>query len=542
VALLLRSPQWKSADVSVHLMNRKICDRWTQESLIEAMMEADFYPKPPAVITHKETHVSHLFFANDLVYKIKKTVRYSFLDFSTLAKRRYYLQEEFRLNRRLAPSVYLGVIPIGFDESGWRLGGWAEPREYTLVMRRLPEKRMLPFLLESQQVTPEMIRDLAEHLAKFHATAEKARAVDPEVYLSIVEDRWNENLTDIAPFLESLADRETLKAIKSFGGEFMREHRDLLVRRAIEGWIRDVHGDLHAEHVCFAPEGIQIFDCIEFNPTLRRCDLASEIAFLLMDLSVRGGETLREPFVTRYSELMPDPERVRLLSFYECYRALVRAKVNALRLRNWNEEASRYFRYAARITWQAFQPFLVLICGLSGSGKSTLARELGRRLGMAVINSDVVRKLIAGRGGHDAAPLNQGIYSPTMTTKTYARMARQAERQILMGQGAILDATFVRRAQREKMAQLAAKHKVPIFLIHCFAADELTHRRLAARAAEGRDVSDGRWEIYLNQKTAHEPLDEISSAQRLDLDTALPVEDLGRAVEIFLRSRLKQER
>jgi predicted kinase len=127
-----------------------------------------------------------------------------------------------------------------------------------------------------------------------------------------------------------------------------------------------------------------------------------------------------------------------------------------------------------------------------------------------------------------------------MTAKTYARMARQAERQILMGQGAILDATFVRKAQREKMAQLAAKHKVPIFLIHCSATDELTHRRLAARAAEGRDVSDGSWEVYLNQKTAYEPLDEISSAQRLDLGTALPVEDLGRAVEIFLRSQLKQ--
>ncbi len=528
--------------MSVHLTNRKICDRWTQESLIEAMMEADFYPKPPAVITHKETHVSHLFFANDLVYKIKKAVRYSFLDFSTLAKRRYYLHEEFRLNRRLAPSVYLGVIPIGFDESGWRLGGWAEPREYTLVMRRLPEKRMLPFLLETQQVTPEMMRDLAEHLAKFHATAEKAHAVDPGVYLSIVEDRWNENLVDIEPFLESLADRETLKAIKSFGGEFMREHRDLLVRRAIDGWIRDVHGDLHAEHVCFAPEGIQIFDCIEFNPTLRRCDLASEIAFLLMDLSVRGGETLREPFVTPYSESMTDPELVRLLPFYECYRALVRAKVHALRLHKWNEDASRYFRYAARLTWQPFQPFLVLICGLSASGKSTLARELGRRLGMAVINSDIVRKVIAGKRGHDAAPLNQGIYSPAMTAKTYASMARQAERQILLGQGAILDATFVRKAQREKMAQLAAKQKVPIFLIHCFATDELTCRRLAARAAEGRDVSDGRWEIYLNQKTAYEPLDEILSTQRLDLDTALPVEDLGRAVEIFLRSRLKQER
>jgi predicted kinase len=133
--------------------------------------------------------------------------------------------------------------------------------------------------------------------------------------------------------------------------------------------------------------------------------------------------------------------------------------------------------------------------------------------------------------------LNRGIYSRTMTVKTYARMARQAEKQILMGQGAILDATFVRRAHREKMTQLAAKHKVPIFAIHCSATDELTHRRLVARATEGRDVSDG---LYLKQKIVYQPLDEIFSTQRLDLDTALPVEDLGRAVEIFLRLQLKQ--
>jgi uncharacterized protein len=527
--------------VGFHLTSRKICDGWTQESLIEAMMEPSFYPKPPDAVTHKETHISHLFFAGDLVYKVKKAVRFSFLDYSTLARRRYCLQQELQLNRRLAPSVYLGVMPVALDESGWRLGGWAEPREYTLVMRRLPEKRMLPFLLETHQVTPDMMRDLGEHLAKFHATAERGHAVDPTAYLAIMEDRWNGNLTDTEPFLESLADHEALKAIKSFGAEFMRSHRDLLIRRATQGRIRDVHGDLHAEHICFAPEGTQIFDCIEFSANLRCCDLTSEIAFLLMDLTVRGRGSLREPLITGYRELLKDPELPILLPFYECYRALVRAKVNALRLGKWNEDASRYFRYAARLTWQPFQPFLVLICGLSGSGKSTLAGELGERLGMAVINSDVVRKAIVGKSGSDMAPLNQGIYSPTMTAKTYARMTQQAEKQILLGQGVILDATFVRKAQRERMVHLATKHEIPIFVIRCFATDELTHRRLAARAAQGRDVSDGRWEIYLNQKTAQEPLDEISSVQRLDLDTALPLEELGRAVESFLRSGLSKK-
>lgn len=469
-------------------------------ALIDAMMRPAFYPKPPNEVTHKETHISHVFFAGDLVYKIKKPVRFSFLDYSTLAKRRYYLQQELELNRRLAPSVYLGVMPIVYDESGWRLAEDGDPLEYTLVMRRLPEKRMLPFLLETQQVTPEMLWELGKHLAKFHATAERTHVVDPPAYATNMEDQWNENLNEIEPFLESLADRESLNAIKDFGGNFMQTYQDLLIRRVTQGWVRDVHGDLHAEHIGFAPEGIQIFDCIEFSQNLRRCDLASEIAFLLMDLTVRGGEALREPLMTGYCRLLKDPEMPILLSFYESYRALVRAKVNALRVGKWKAAAGRYFHYAVRLTWEPFQPFLLLICGLSGSGKSMLARELGERLGMTVINSDVVPKLIAGKEGHDAAPLNQGIYSPTMTTKTYAPMTREAETQILLGQGTILDATFLRKAQREKIVQLATKHKIPIFVVHCFATDELIHRRLATRALEGRDVSAASWEIYLNQK------------------------------------------
>jgi aminoglycoside phosphotransferase family enzyme/predicted kinase len=524
--------------MSAYLAKRIIADQRSQESLVAAMMESTFYPKPPDRVTHRETHISHLFFAGTLVYKIKKAVRYDFLDFSTLARRRYYLQEELRLNRRLAPSVYLGVMPIAFDGSGWRLGGWTEPAEYVLVMRRLPEKRMLPFLLETKQVTAAMMRKLAELLAEFHRSAERVQHIESEAYFSALADQWNGNLKDLELVVRDSADREQLEAIRIFGTRFLRDHRGLLARRAVEGWVRDVHGDLHAEHVCFAPEGIQIFDCIEFNPTLRRCDLASEIAFLLMDLSVRGGETLREPFMTRYSELMIGPEAQYLLPFFECYRALVRAKVHALRLGKWNDEAARYFRFAVSSTWKPFMPFLVLVCGLTGSGKSILSRALGERLEMPVINSDTVRKAIVGTAERRTELFNQGIYSPAMTDRTYAKMAREAEKQILIGKGAILDATFSLRNHREKISRLAAKHGVPIFWVRCFASEELTYKRLAARAAEGRDASDGRWEIYLKQKTAYEPPGEVSSTPCLPLDTNLPLEELERAVERFLRSRL----
>ena len=510
----------------------------SQGSLVAAMMRSEFYPKPPGQVTHKETHISHLFFAGDLVYKVKKAIRFSFLDYSSLAKRRHYLQEELSLNRRLAPSVYLGVMPIAFDESGWRLGGWAEPGEYTLVMRRLPEKRMLRVLLDTHQASAEMMQDLAKLLAGFHSGAERVRGMDPNNYLSGLQRQWSENLSDLEPFLGCSDDLEALNAIRNAGAEFIAVQKNLLQQRVIEGWIRDVHGDLHAEHICFAPEGIQIFDCLEFSAKLRRCDLASEIAFLLMDVTLHGGESLRAPFLAQYRESLSDPDMPALLPFFECYRALVRAKVHALRVGLWNDEAARYFRFAQRFDWARFKPFLVMICGFSGAGKSTLAQALAERVGLPVFNSDVVRKNLSGIVGRRVVKLNHDIYGPAVTEGTYARMAREAEKQILMGNGAILDATFVRKSHRERIARLAARHKIPLLTIHCWTTDGTAEKRLRLRAAQGMDVSDACWDTYVAQKIAYEPIQEFRLGSVMELDTGGPLEQLVGDCERFLRSRL----
>lgn len=513
-------------------------DAELQQTLVPAMMEPEFYPKPPSVVTHKETHISHLFFVGDLVYKIKKPVRYSFLDFSSLAKRRHFLNEELRLNRRLAPSVYLAVVPIVRDVSRWRLSAEGEAAEYTLVMRRLPEKRMLPFLLETRQVTPDMMRELAELIADFHVAAEPVKGIEPDRHLAILEKLWNENMADLQPFVGGLLDPDAYRVIDAFGADFLREHRGLLGKRAEEGRIRNIHGDLHCEHVCFAPEGIQIFDCIEFSPQLRSGDVASEIGFLLMDLEVRGGDAMAKAFLSRYCELLDDPELPVLLPFYQCYRALVRGKVNALRSQGKNGAAARYFGYAARLTWLPYQPFLILLCGLTGSGKTTLAQALSQRLNLPVFSSDAIRKALTGKSGREIVPLNTGIYRQPLTEKTYGKIVREAEKQILGGRGAILDATFAQRANREKVTRMAAKHNVPVFLIHCFATDATIKNRLDQRAAEGRDLSDGRWEIYIEQKAACEPPSEMPVQNYLELNTAQPIEELAAVCEKFLSSRL----
>ncbi|MBI4526823.1 MAG: phosphotransferase, partial [Deltaproteobacteria bacterium] len=365
----------------------------SQDSLIQAMRETSFYGRRrPAAVEHLETHISHVFLTDDLVYKVKKAVRFAFLDYSTLARRRYFLHEEFRLNRRLAPSVYLGVLPISYGSDGWELGSNENPVEYTLIMRRLPARRMLDRLLESNQVTPQMMRSVAEILAPFHTQAPTGGRINLAGHPKQVRKLWKENLSEIFPLVGRLLDAECFGAVSDFGERFLTKYRDLMERRFEEGWIREVHGDLHCEHVCFAPEGIQIFDCIEFSQKLRCCDLASEIAFLLMDLEVRGAKSLGKEFLTRYLELMDDRDLPSLLPFYKCYRAMVRGKVEGLRPNGASAHAMRYFEYAGHVTWEGFKPFIIIVCGLTGSGKSTLARALSQRLGVPVINSDATRK------------------------------------------------------------------------------------------------------------------------------------------------------
>lgn len=510
-------------------------------SLIEAMMEPSFYPHRPPEVTHRETHISHLFFAGDLVYKVKKPVRFSFLDYATLKRRRYFLYEELRLNRRLAPSVYLGVLPISHGPYGWELGVDVHPVEYALVMRRLPENRMLAFLLEHDQATPSMMSSLAEILARFHAQAAIGEEINASGDPRVIEKVWEENLADIRPFVGRLLDTETYQTIADFGRGFLEKKRDLFLRRISEGRIREGHGDLHCEHVCFAPEGIQIFDCVEFSSRLRCCDVASELAFLIMDMEFRGAKELARLFLKRYLELIDDQELPILLPFYKCYRAVVRGKVEALRTAGASPQAARYLAFARRITWEAYKPFLVLISGLTGSGKSTLAAELGQRLGLAVISSDATRKALAkGPRRRHRVPYEEGIYSPAMTERTYAKLAEKAAELVLEGEGAIVDATFHRRAYREPMWSFAARDRIPVVLIQCQPAEDIVQERLIRREQEGRDLSDGRWEVYLKQKERFEPPKEFSPELCLTLDTAEAPSELVRQVERFLRRALAQ--
>jgi uncharacterized protein len=508
-----------------------------QSSLVEAMMQRSFYPKAPAEVLYRETEISHIFIVGDLVFKVKKALRHSSVDYSTPGKRRHFLLEELRLNRRLAPSVYLAIVPISFSQRGWQLSGEGDAAEYALVMRRLPERRMLRFLLNTHQVTQEMMRELAEMLVGFHRVAERSRTTEPHRHLTEVENQWNASMRDLRDFTGTIIDSDTYSSVSDFGAEFLKNNADLIIRRAQQGWIRDVHGDLHCEHICFAPEGIQIFDCIEFSAQLRCCDVASELACLVMDVDAFGDSELARALLERYTELSEDPDLAILLPFYRCHHALVRGKVNARRSHGINRDAARYFRYARRVTWEPLRPFIVLLCGLTGSGKSTLGGELSARLNLPMLSSDVIRNQLAGKSGR--VMLETGIYAPALKEKTYGKMARETEREILAGNGAILDATFAQRAHREKIQRVAAKHGVPLFLIHCSASEDVIKLRLVKQAGS-TDSSDGAWDIYVEQKAACQPIRELPAADCLSLNTEPPLEEVADVCERFLRSRLAQ--
>ncbi|HTM10093.1 MAG TPA: AAA family ATPase [Verrucomicrobiae bacterium] len=511
--------------------------RADQESLVQAMLDPAFYPRRPSTVNYRETHISHLFFAGDLVYKVKKDVRYSFVDYSNLERRLFFLQEELRLNRRLAPSVYLGILPISHDDYGWQLGSDAQLAEYALVMRRLPERRMLDHLLDTGQATPSMMDAVAETLAPFHAAAPNGRKVRPFGDPARIRSVWTENLSDLDPFIGRTVDAGTLAAIRAFGDSFLAEHSELMQRRALAGYTREVHGDLHCEHICFAPEGIQIYDCVEFSRRFRFIDVASEVAFLSMDLQARGAREHAQRFINRYVELTNDADLAKLLPFYECYRALVRAKVFTLIFRDRAEAASRYFDQAYSYTWQALKPFVVMIAGLTGSGKSTLARALARRLGATVINSDVTRKRLAGASDrHDQLKYGEGLYSPAMTARAYRKMMEEADNCLAAGRSVILDATFHKAAQRDPSLEIAERRGASIALIECHARDDLIRERLAARAEARRDPSDGNWQIYLKQKELFEPF--TLNPNRLRLDTELSLAQLTNKSEEFLRAAL----
>ncbi|MFQ5917072.1 MAG: AAA family ATPase [Candidatus Binatia bacterium] len=519
--------------------------------LIEAMARPEFYPYHPANVELRQTHISYVFLAGQYVYKVKKPVRFTFLDYSTLDKRYHFCQEELRLNRRLAPKVYLEVVPImereGEYAPGEQLmtGGRWTLAEYAVKMRRLPEDRMLATLLKEGRVGNEEIHAIAERLVSFHLAA----ATDRAPLFGAPETIWLKfanNFKETERLIGQTISRKEYHAIQEFGRRFLMENRDLFQARLREERIREGHGDLRAEHICLTSD-IVVYDCIEFDERLRYCDVASEIAFLAMDLDFLGASKLSEELVAAYRTMAQDETLCQLLPFYKCYRAYVRGKVESLKSQEKEvpdeerkiakNQAKRYFHLAYRYAKGTPASALLIVCGLVGTGKSTIARLLGDLTGFVVFNSDSVRKRLA-----DIPPtarvqdgFRTGIYTDTFTRLTYETLLDEAERSLKDGRGVIVDATFKDPLHRGHFLNLAARLKIPILFVECQAQRREIFRRLQERVYRSDEVSDATWNVHLRNQEKFVPLTEIPDNCCLIVNTETKLEEGITRVEEFLQ-------
>ena len=515
--------------------------------VVKALSRPEAYPDHPAEVSMQQTHISWLFFTRNFVYKVKKPVNFGFLDFTSLEARRHFCEEEARLNRRLAPDVYLGVRTVTAADGKIRLGGPGDVIDYALQMRRLPEDRMLPALLAAGEVTSDTMCQLAALLAAFHAKAEVGPAINQDGTVDVILGNWEENFTQVRPYLDWPLAREASDEIRRRVLAFCRTRASLFERRIAAGRIRDGHGDLRAEHICVT-DPVVIFDCIEFNHRFRHGDVAADVAFLAMDLEERGFPDLARTFVRAYGAYAEDAELPSVLDFYQCYRAFVRAKVACFQLddptvpaaekRQAARAAARYLELAASYATRLRRPWLLLCCGLMGSGKSVLAGALAERAGLHVLSSDVIRK--ASAGVRPTTPIHmmygEGLYAPERTETAYRQMFEQAESLLAGEHSVVLDASFIRQRHRLQARQLAARVGAEFCVVECWCPEEELRRRLEARVARGDSVSDGRWELLDRQRQAFEPLFDVSPAHHLKVDTTqvsdLVVEAVLRQVEL----------
>ncbi len=504
----------------------------TLPQFIEAMKKPEFYPHKPAEVEFIQTHISCVFIAGDFVYKVKKPLKFDFLDFTTLAQRKFFCEEELQLNKRLAPGTYLDVVAISRTVQGdVTLDEGVEIIDYAVRMKKLPPDRMLKTLLARGTADAKTMDALAEKIALFHRNARTGNSIDDMGKIENIRHNNEENFTETADFIDVTIPECQYRFISDYVNKFLLKNKTCFEKRITDHRIRDCHGDLHLDHICMNEE-ITIFDCIEFNERFRWGDVAEDVAFLTMDIDFNGWPDHAESFIQSYVKYSRDSGLLKLLNFYRCYYAYVRGKVTSFRLlqKGMNadeqleitETAKRYFDLAYTYAARLDKPVLILTAGLMGSGKSYQAREIARRLGADIIRTDVLRKELFDMKATERRyeSFGAGIYSDDISRLVYEKALALAEQKIKQGKAVIIDASFKKRAERLKALALAEKLQIRFFVLECVCPDDVTQKRLEKRVLDNDNVSDGRWELFQKQKDNFETIDEITAACRFKINTS----------------------
>lgn len=518
--------------------------------MVEQLRHAKDWPDVELPIEMMQTHISVLLLSRSYVIKLKKPVDFGFLDYTTLKKRLKACEDEIRLNRRLCPSTYIGLGgvvdfagQIGFS------GRTGKIVDYGVWMRRLPEDRMLDRMIANNRVTESVIDRVASRLSEFHHAAARGPEVEKWGSLAEIRHNWEENFTQMEPFIYRTISATAFETIRSWVYEELETKPELFIRRARDGRIVDGHGDLRCESICVKDAVICIYDCIEFNDRFRCGDVASEVAFLAMDLDARGRPDLGYYFTEAYQRRTTDREFFRLLSFYRCYRAFVRGKVLSFRLNEaeFSEEerktaairAGNFFDLANRYASRLKKPSVIAVGGLSGTGKTAIARALASELGLRVISADAIRHSLFDETKRPV-PYSEGAYTTEASRLTYRKMIDRGCELLGEDRGVILDATFLRNDDRSMAEQMAVAEGAEWRLIECRLAPELVHKRLDERAARKDGLSDATWEIYLRQRENSASLCDESDSRCLALDTGVNLIDSARVGTDWLRMQDKK--
>jgi uncharacterized protein len=523
------------------LIDTEAQGKTVSQALIAALQNPALYPHPVEGFQVIETHISWVLLTGPFAYKIKKPVNFGFLDFTDLGKRQHFCSEELRLNQRLTEGLYLDVLPITGSESAPQLGGEGAAIEYVLKMRQFPQSQLLSAVQARGELTPAHIDALARQIADFHGRTPAVAIDHPLCSPQAIVAPMRQNFEQIRPLLSDAADLRQVDALEAWTEANITRLEPLLAQRAANGSIRECHGDIHLGNATLLDGRVVLFDCIEFNEPFRLIDIASDAAFLAMDLEDRGLKALSRRFVSAWLEHSGDYAALELFNFYKAYRALVRAKVALFSLAHQSDAVQkaatlRQYRNYANLaeSYSAIpSPFLAITSGVSAVGKSQVALRLVEALGAIRLRSDVERKRLFGEQPEaQRGSLGDGIYSAEASVATYQRLHQLAERALHAGFPVVLDAAYLKRDQRAAAWQVAEQNGAPFLILDCQAPQEVIAAWLQQRQAEGSDPSDATLEVIQAQQASRDTLsdDEQAHSRRIDTHQAASLDGLIESI------------
>jgi aminoglycoside phosphotransferase family enzyme/predicted kinase len=515
------------------------------QSLRDALTDPAAYPHDPEHVEIEETHISLVALAPPWVYKVKKPVSLGFLDFTTLERRRHFCEEEVRLNTRLCPDTYVGVVPLVATDDGLRVDGEpaaGEVVEVAVKMRYLNPDQFLDARLDRGESPTADIDRLARTLCSFYRSRPSTPAVAAAGWMETLRVSTDENFAQTEPHIGTTLSRPVYEALRYYTDRFYDQHAALLHRRRAGGYIVDGHGDLRLEHVHVTDDRVAIYDCIEFNERFRHLDVANDVAFLCMDLDRSGYPALSDRLARRVADGLGDPDLTRLLPFYKCYRAYVRGKVDGMqamedagspeRRARSRAQAHRYYQWALRYAVSGGDPLVVVVMGRSGTGKSTQAAALADALGWAHVSSDRVRKEQAGVPLHKRpdAPTREQLYTAERSDAVYATLRERAVERGAHSQGTVLDATYSGSDRRERLRTALRAAELPYAFVELTAPDDTLRSRLAARDHTSDTVSDARLDDFDTLMARYEAPDALEDPRHRRIDTDRSEDETTRAI------------